>query len=390
MPVVTPAADADTRPRRPAARIVTAFALIALAAWIFVARASHRMPDFEVYWQAGARAASAEPLYRISDADYQFKYFPAFAVLAIPFGLMPLGVAKAIWFALSAIALIVLLRLSVVILPERRMSRAVLIAALLVCLGKYYAEELVLGQINTVVALAVTVALLAFSAGRDSIAGVLIGLSVVLKPYALILLPWIAARRRWPPVVSAAITLAIACVLPLPLYGVDGTIALYRDWWRTVSDTTAGTLLHSDNVSLASLWAKRLGIGTSATLLTAASSLALLTGAAIVFLKRERVAHPDMLEAGILLALTPLVSPQGWDYVLILGTTLVVCVVNGYGRLPRGWRITTMAAIPLVGLSLYDLLGRRLIYLLLDWSLITVGMVLLLAAAVTLRLRRVA
>jgi hypothetical protein len=55
--------------------------LIAFAIWLFVAKASARMPDFEVYWRAGVRAAAAEPLYRPSDADYQFLYFPAFAIV---------------------------------------------------------------------------------------------------------------------------------------------------------------------------------------------------------------------------------------------------------------------------------------------------------------------
>jgi hypothetical protein len=303
---------------------------------------------------------------------------------------MPLAAAKAIWFTVSALALALLLRLSLAILPERRISSLMLLAALLVCLGKYYAEDLVLGQINTLVALVVTSALLAFAARREALGGSLVALAIVLKPYALVLLPWLAGRRRWISVAAAGVALAIACVLPLPLYGVDGTLALHREWWRTVSDTTTGTLLHSDNVSLASLWAKRLGIGATAAWLAAASSVALLVTAAVVFLRRRGVAHPDVLEAGLLLAITPLISPQGWDYVLVLATTLVACVANGYPRLSRPWRVAAIAAIVVVGLSLYDLIGRRLIYALLDWSAITIGMVTLVAVAVTLRLRRLA
>ena len=47
-------------------------------------------------------------------------------------------------------------------------------------------------------------------------------------------------------------------------------------------------------------------------------------------------------------------------------------------------------AIASVGLSLYDLLGRRWLYLLLDWSVITMGVIVVTAALVTLRIRRVA
>ncbi len=364
-------------------------ALIALAVWLFVAKALPRMPDVEVYWRAGARAAAAEPLYRPGDAEYQFKYFPAFAVLAIPLGLLPLTAAKAAWFALSAAALVALLPLSAS-LAERRQPLWLLIGALLVALGKYYAEDLVLGQINTVVALVTTAAVLAFRASREAVGGALIAVAIVLKPYALILAPWIVARRR--PYATAAMMagLIIACLLPIAIYGFDGTVSLHREWWRTVTSTTEGTLLHSDNVSLASLWAKRVGIGSTATTLAIASSVALLLAAALVVIGRPEMARPDGLEAGLLLAVAPLLSPQGWDYTLVLATMAIVYVVNDIDRLPRTLRILTGAAIAVVGLSLYDLLGRRVLYMLLDWSVITLGVVVVIAALVTLRIRRVA
>jgi hypothetical protein len=76
-------------------RVALTSIVVLVAAWLFIAKAQPRMPDFEVYWRAGARAAAAEPLYRPADADYQFKYFPAFAIIAIPFGMLPLDTAKA-------------------------------------------------------------------------------------------------------------------------------------------------------------------------------------------------------------------------------------------------------------------------------------------------------
>jgi len=349
-----------------------------------------RMPDVEVYWRAGARAAAAEPLYRAADADYQFKYFPAFAVIAIPLGLLPLTAAKAAWFALSVAALVALLPLSAASVANRRQPLWLLIAALLIALGKYYAEDLVLGQINTLVALVTTVAILAFRASREAVGGALIAVAIVLKPYALILAPWVVARRRPPAIAAMGAGLAIAILLPAVIYGFDGTVSLHREWWRTVTSTTEGTLLHSDNVSFASLWAKRVGIGSTATTLALASSVTLLLAAALVIIGRRDVHKPDGLEAALLLAVTPLISPQGWDYTLVLATMAIAHVINDFDRLPRPFRILTSAAIALVGLTLYDLLGRRLLYMLLDWSVITIGVSVVIAALVTLRLRRLA
>jgi hypothetical protein len=370
-------------------RAVAACALIALAVWLFIAKARERMPDFEVYWQAGARAAAAEPLYRPSDGDYQFKYFPAFAVAMMPFALMPLATAKAVWFTLSMAALMLLLPLSTT-LPQRRKSIALLIVVGVVGLGKYYVEDLVLGQINTLVALVAVGMVLAIQGGREALAGSLAALAIVLKPYALILVPWVIARQHLRAIAALAIGLIAACALPVIRYGVDGTIALHRDWWLTVTATTGGVLLHTDNVSLASLWAKRLGAGPAATALAAASSVALLAGAAVVFLRRKGVAKPDGLEAGLLLAITPLISPQGWDYTLVLATLAITYVVNDIDRLPALLRALTIVAIVCIGVSLYDVLGRRVLYLLLDFSVITVGVILVIAAAMMVRMRRLA
>ena len=370
-------------------RVALAIALTTLGVWLFVAKASSRMPDFEVYRRAGERAAAAEPLYRASDADYQFKYFPAFAVLAIPLGLMPVAVAKVVWFAMSAAALAALLPLTVAVLPHRRKPVWLLIAALLIGLSKYYAEDLVLGQINTLVALVAACSILAFHSGREAAGGFLVALAIVLKPYALILAPWLVARGRGRSIATLGAGLAIAAVLPFAIYGSDA-LALLGDWWQTVTTTTEGTLLHSDNVSLASLWAKRLGIGSTAGVLAGISSIALLAVAAVVFLRRSGITKPEGLEAGMLLAITPLLSPQGWDYVVILATMALAYVVNDLDRLPRALQVLTVVSIAAIGLSLYDLLGRTFLYALLDLSIITVGVVILISALASLRMRKLA
>ena len=109
-----------------------------------------------------------------------------------------------------------------------------------------------------------------------------------------------------------------------------------------------------------------------------------------MFLRRDGVAHPDGLEAGMLIALTPIISPQGWDYVLVLTTVALVYVVNNIDRLPRVLRLATYTAIAAIGLSLYDLVGRRALNILLELSVITIGMLVLMGALVTLRMRKLA
>lgn len=375
---------------RPSAiRRVALLCLIVVAGvWVFTFKA--KMPDFEVYWRTGARAAHAEPLYRVTDGEYQFKYFPAAAVLAIPIGALPYPVARGIWFGALLGVLVAVLRLSVRTLPERRKPVAVLLAMLIVGLGKYYARELVLGQINLLLVLIVISAMLALKAGREARAGWLVALAVMVKPYGLILVPWLIARGRTRSVVTVAAGLAVAFLLPATIYGLAGSVALHLDWWRTVSATTAGVVTHPDNVSLAAMYVKWFGATATAYRFAVVTAVALLGLAAAVFLGRRRVPQPDGLEAGLLIALTPLLSPQGWDYVLVVCTPAVVCLANYIDRLPRALRPLSVIAIAAIGLHLFDLVGGTAYYALIRMSVVTLGVLVVIALLGVLRVRKAA
>jgi hypothetical protein len=362
--------------------------IVVAGALVFTFKAE--MPDFEVYWRTGARAAHAEPLYRVTDGEYQFKYFPAAAVLAIPVGALPHSVARVIWFGVLLAALVAVLWLSVKTLPERHQPVGVLLAVLIVGLGKYYARELVLGQINVLLVLIVISAMLALKAGREARAGWLVALAVMVKPYGLILVPWLIARGQTRSVVTVAAGMAVAFLLPAMFYGLAGSVALHLDWWRTVSATTAGVLTHPDNVSLAAMYMKWFGATATAYTLAVVTAVALLGVAAAVFLGRRRVPRPDGLEAGLLIALTPLLSPQGWDYVLVVCTPAVVFLANDIDRLPRALRLLSVVALAAIGLTLFDLVGRTAYYALIRMSVVTLGVIVVIAMLGVLRVRKAA
>ena len=88
--------------------------------------------------------------------------------------------------------------------------------------------------------------------------------------------------------------------------------------------------------------------------------------------------------------MTPIISPQGWDYVLVLTTFALIVVVNDLDRLPRLMRPLAVVSIAAMGLTLYDLLGRRLFYIALDLGVITIGTMTLIASAAVLRIRKAA
>ena len=81
---------------------------------------------------------------------------------------------------------------------------------------------------------------------------------------------------------------------------------------------------------------------------------------AVAWVRRQGVAYPDYLEYALLMLIVPLLSPQGWDYVLLLGTPAVVFLLDRWPDMSRPWRIVTAVALTLMGLTIFDLLGRVL------------------------------
>ena len=215
--------------------------------------------DFAVPRTAAVRFLAQEPLYRPDDGHYQCKYLPAFAQFMVPFTWVSKEVGEVVWFALTAAMAIAFVRLSLFALPDRRRSSRVLVWLTVLLTGKFFVKELAFGQFNLPVGLLLVGAVIAAQRGHGLAAGAAIAAGVFVKPYALVLVPWLARSFGWRPFVPFALVTAAGLLLPALTYGWDGNLTLLHEWYRTVTDTTAPNLLSADNISFASMWAKWIG-----------------------------------------------------------------------------------------------------------------------------------
>lgn len=361
-----------------------------LGAAMYGARVRHEMVDFGVYRTAGIRALQAEPLYRADDGHYQFKYLPAFALAMAPFAWLRPEAAKAAWYALSVGLLWMFVRWSIAALPEGRRSVQALAWPAVVLMAKFYAHELNLGQSNILLGFVLVAALAAAQGGRPGLAGALVGFGIFVKPYAAILLPWLPLSAGVTALLAAAAVFGAGLLLPTLVYGWQGNVDLVLAWYRTVTETTAPNLLGADNVSIASAWAKWIGAGPVAARLAVMTIVLALAGVAWAIWRRRSVASPSYLEVSLLMLLVPLVSPQGWDYVLLLATPAVVLVVDRFSELRVPWRIVAGTALGVMGFTVYDLLGRALYSRLMAANIISTGALALAACLIHLRARAAA
>jgi hypothetical protein len=357
------------------------FVALTAAAYGAVFAKRGTLVDFDVYRTSAERALDAAPLYRESDGHYQYKYLPAFALVMAPIALVPDAVSEAIWFAACAVLIVVYLRQSVRVVPDRRRSERALIWLTALFLAKGFVKELVFGQTNVLLAVILLAGLRAGIGHRHLAAGALIGAAVFVKPYAIVFLPWLLVARGLTAAVAATVVVVVGLLMPAAVYGWSGNLSLLADWYRTVTSTTAPNLLFGENISLATMWAKWIEPGSTATALAAASGAAMLALVAGVAAMRR---------LGLLLWLVPLISPQGWDYMLLLGAPLLMCVLDRWREMGRAWRVLTAVSIGIIAFTVFDIVGRTAYRAAMDFSVVSVAAIVLAGSAAALRWRRLA
>jgi hypothetical protein len=367
---------------------LVAVALIAVLAHQYQVRIRHQMVDFNVYRTAATRVVAAEPLYRPADGHYQFKYLPAFALAMTPLSALSEATAKVTWFVASVVWLLWLVFGAVWSLPARRLPRPALVLITLALMAKFFGHELTLGQANALLGALLITALVILGRGQTLGAAVLLGLAVFVKPYAIIFWPWLAVTRGARAAAVAAVTIGVGLLVPMALYGWHGNLALLAAWSRTVFDSTAPNLLDTDNISIAAMWAKWLGVGPIATGLAVATSAALVGLVVAMLQRRRRMATADYVDLALLMLLVPLLSPQGWDYVLLLGTPAVVCLVDRWRELGPIWQGLVGASLAALSFTTFDVMGRAAYGTFMDLSLVTVAAVGLVAALAHVRWRQ--
>ena len=355
-----------------------------------VRTARPELVDFTVVRTAAERYLGSEPLYRPSDGHYQFKYLPAFAAVMAPFAWLPKVVSELLWFTLLMAMAWMLIRWSIDALPERRLSWTLLAWLAVLLNAKSLIKELAFGQFNLPLAMLLLAALIAIQQRRASWAGALIAAGVFVKPYALVMLPWLVWTQGWRPLIPFGAVVAAGLALPAMSYGWQGNINLLQEWFRTVSQTTAPNLLFRENISFASMWAKWIGAGFVASSLAMLSCVAAVGAGWLATRRRGLVAEPAFLEASFFFVLIPLLSPQGWDYVLLLALPAYVCLVDRWSETSPAWRAVAMTGFVLTSFAFYDFMRRTLYFLLMDYGATTVGAVLLAACLIRLRWRALA
>jgi hypothetical protein len=350
------------------------------------------MSDFGVCYRAGQRILWGETLYRTVDGHLQYKYAPVSALFYSAFAALPYEVAKVIWYYLEIFCLFAGFWISYRCLPSWQKGKWFVIGLGLLILAKYAGREIELGQVNIFIIFILILMLLASIKKREFASGILWGISIFFKPYALVFLPYFLLKRRLKIVASGVAVLAAGLILPALIFGWEGNLVVLREWVGTLSQSTPVLMAVSDNASLyAFLW-KLLGGQDKVWVEILFGAVFTALGVAFLWMmglgKKRSLERPETLEVAFLFTLIPLFSPLGWYYNYLYALPAVVLLLNSIGLFPPALKYILAGNFIIIGASLREILGKTLFRFYNRKSLMVINALIMLGGLAYLRLKK--
>ncbi|MCS7079969.1 MAG: DUF2029 domain-containing protein [Chloracidobacterium sp.] len=193
--------------------------------------------DFTVFYAAARQVIlTGNPYDTAIRAATPYLYPPLFAQLLTPLALFPLPVAAGVWAVGNVVAVLWLWRLAQPALtpPHANATRATRAWLWWAALAPVFVGNILLGQVNLWIAVAVTFALSADAERRRSpAAGFALALALSVKVSPVLLLPYFVGRRAWRLLGWCAFWVLLVNSLSLSLLG-EHSRDIIQGWYREV------------------------------------------------------------------------------------------------------------------------------------------------------------
>ena len=385
------------------------------------------MNDFDVVHRAATRVLHTENLYDFEDGHYLYKYSPFFALLVAPIGLLPHSYAELLWLLGMCISLFFIIKMAKKMIMGDKPPPGYFYLLSLLLASKFLVREIRLGQTDFLILLFIFLCLLFIQRGKEFVAGIFLALSVLIKPTALIFIPYFLYKKKFRSVASTILMSLVFLLLPSLVYGFSGNMNLLWGWKRIMSVSSPPLLAVDMNQSIFAFFYRFL---TSAPYEVNILDLSYIAMNAIVYativglflfllflnkksevIEKSFVHNKESIEYSLLFIFMALFSPLGWfqNYSSSMLAIMILVYyvletkfskVPPFGLSPQGRRlkagkdrfITIMLILffILVDVINFETVGRKLNDLSLYLSFITWGTFILIVSLSKLRLSKVA
>lgn len=183
-----------------------------------------------------------------------FPYPPSAVCLLTPFHIFSFSSTAMVWLIVSALCTtgVFIVGSSLVGLEKHPLRWLVSLLAM-VSVGYFVVTDLRATNCNMIYLFFLTAGMTCFERGWSKGGSFLLAMSISLKIYSVAVVAYLIARGEWRNVLRTLGWVAVLwIVLPLAIFGLDGTLAVYRSWGDQISRLMLGAE-HYDFINLTSL-----------------------------------------------------------------------------------------------------------------------------------------
>lgn len=300
-----------------------------------------RAADFAGYVRVGDVVLDGAHLYLDAPPGVN-TWPPFFGLLCVPLSLLARAspyLARGVWLLLNAALLVVVLQLLGRLVYGRAEAGSIGGVRLLVPLllsARYVVGNFEHLQINVVLFALALGGLYLQATRRPVLGGVLVGLAAAIKIMPLVVVAYLAYRRRWRAAIAAAAATVGFSLSPVLVFGWDR----YRDYLETWLGVVAtGWGVGRMNQSVAAMWDRLLGHGLWPPL--AAPGIDDLPGSGAPLPLAAVLVSAGLVAAGVLLAWRGQPRPAGWTALAEWSAVFLAGAVFG----PVAWKSYLIVAL---------------------------------------------
>jgi hypothetical protein len=206
--------------------IALSITALALAGFIFI----RNLIDFPVYYEAGQSLINGRSDLYSSDFArgrlMDYRYPPFFLIAFYPLWLLPYSVSAFLWHIFSVLEIIAcvffLHRLSK---PSPEVWMIALLSA-----AQYFVMALHYGNAHLLAVFLLFACFYFIAKKKDSLAALMIALSITIKLTPILMLPFFAIRRQWKFLALTVAFLLAANIAPAAYFGFDQNAQLLKAW----------------------------------------------------------------------------------------------------------------------------------------------------------------
>lgn len=351
--------------------------LIVLACLYFVKVYNTDVGDFRSYYHAGTklRAGVSPYFFYVPEEGWvsMFSYPPFFALLMLPFTVLPIELSSLIWNGLSLAALFRVYRLIIGTLEIKKHLNSTqyrfFVFLTIAFTVRFFLYNFDLTQSTLIVMWGTLEGLRLIKNDKFVLGSLLLAVVISIKLLPLVILPYLIYRAYFKETFLTIFFILVLNSLPIFVYGKDGFLQILGEWWRIVNPTNMEFTLkqNSGDESTHGLSAfvpaffsdstVRYGLRRHFIALNSNQIIGLLLGFRLFFIaltlyflrlkpfKKTTSPYQFMWEVSYLMMVIPLLFPQQMKYAFALLLPAFSYIIFYIMRMERGMKFRVLIGL---------------------------------------------